>query len=117
MKDNQIHFNVKGGQVKVSYKHTPALDEFLTIVFTGCIAAMNQIVASEPPENQEQCKKDLYDMFNVGASNTLHYFAPEIDARPHLTTQAILEAENAIIEREYRKKKEDPNYESPFAEN
>ena len=42
-------------------------------------------------------------MYNAAASNTLSYFAPEIEMRPHLTAQAILEAENNIINRQYEK--------------
>jgi hypothetical protein len=42
-------------------------------------------------------KEDLYDMYNAAASNTLNIFAPDIEMRPHLTAQAILEAENKII--------------------
>lgn len=47
----------------------------------------------------KQVKEELYDMVNIAASNILHMFAPEIEMRPDLTAQAILEAENAILDR------------------
>jgi hypothetical protein len=36
--------------------------------------------------------------------------------RPHLTAQAILDAENSIIEKEFQKTQKDPEYVSPIAE-
>lgn len=47
-----------------------------------------------------ELKNDLYDKYNFAASNTLAMFAPELELRPNLTTKAILEAENNILERE-----------------
>jgi hypothetical protein len=114
IKDNQFHFNVKNGKVKVSFKETPNLAEFLQVISTGILATMNQVVQSTPEALRQQAKEELYDMYNAAASNTLSYFAPEIDMRGHLTTQAILEAENKIIEREVKKKKQDPSYVIPF---
>jgi hypothetical protein len=59
----------------------------------------------EPSEKErENVQEELYDLFNAGASRTLDLFAPNIEMRPHLTTQAIMEAENAIIERTRKKR-------------
>lgn len=104
MKNNQIYFQIKDDRVKISYKEAVPFTDFLQVISTGVLTAMNSIVASAPEDQQQQIKEDLYDMYNAAASNTLHYFAPEIEMRPHLTSQAILEAEDAIIEREYKKK-------------
>lgn len=95
---NQIYFNLddKNG-VKVSFKQSVPFTEFLQIVSTGVLAAMNAVVASTPDAQKQIVKEDLYDMLNTSASNVLSFFAPEIEMRPHLTTQAILEAENNLI--------------------
>lgn len=95
---NQIYFNLddKNG-VKISFKQSVPFTEFLQIVSTGVLAAMNAVVASTPDVQKQAVKEDLYDMLNTSASNVLSFFAPEIEMRPHLTTQAILEAENNLI--------------------
>lgn len=97
VKDNQIYFNVHGGKVKLSYKRRIPLPEFLQIISTGVLLAMQSIVAATPEDQRQSVKEELYDMYNAAASNTLSYFAPDIEMRPHLTSQAILQAENAIL--------------------
>ena len=97
MQDNQIYFNIKDDKVRVSYKKELPLMDFLQITLTGILNAMLQIV--KVSDNPELTKEELYDMFNKAASRTLEIFAPEIEMRPDLTTQAILEAEDKIIER------------------
>lgn len=99
VRDTTIKFTVKNGQASVSYTNPVSITDMFQIVFTGLLAGMNATVASCPEDQQVQAKEDLYDMLNAAASNTLAYFAPEIEMRPHLTADAILEAENAIIER------------------
>lgn len=115
MKNNQIYFNIKDDKVKLSFKdNSLSITDFLQVVSTGILTAMQGIVNSAPIEQQESIKEDLYDLYNAAASNTLHYFAPEIDMRPHLTAQAILDAEDKLINTEYKKAKEDPSYTSPL---
>lgn len=97
MKNNQIHIQIKDGQVKISHEKPMAITDFLQVMSTSILAAMNGILNSVPEANQQEVKEDLYDMYNAAASNTLNIFAPDIEMRPHLTAQAILEAENKII--------------------
>ena len=99
MKNTTVHIQVQDDKVSISYNHSITLPDFITLMSTAILSAMQQTVASVPEAEREHAKEEIYDMYNAAASNTLHYFAPEIDMRPHLTTQAILEAENAIIER------------------
>lgn len=103
MENNQIHFNVNNNKVKVSFRKPVSLPDFLQIVQSGILTALNSYLKSA--SNEETAKKELYDLYNTACSNTLHYFAPEYDLRPDLTAQAILQAENDIINREYRKLK------------
>ena len=104
MEDNKITFEIKNNKVHVTYERpTLTLADFLQVISTGILQAMNSIVAAAPEDQRTQIKEELYDMYNAAASNTLNYFAPEIEMRPHLTTQAILEAENNIINRQYEK--------------
>ena len=99
MENNQIFFEIKDNQVRVHYRKPITLADFMTVVHTAMLSTMKATVEKTPAEAKEKVKEELYDMLNAAASNTLAYFAPEIEMRPHLTTQAILEAENAILER------------------
>lgn len=49
-------------------------------------------------EQKEQFKHDLYDAYNQAASSVLALFAPELELRPDLTAEAILRAENEILD-------------------
>jgi hypothetical protein len=117
MKDNQIYFNIKDNQVKLSFKDKSLnLSELIQVTCTGILCAMKSVVESAPEDQRQQVMEDLYDLYNAAASNTLAYFAPEIEMRPHLTSQAILDAEDAIINKEYNHAKIDPNYRSPISD-
>lgn len=103
MDNNQIHFNVNNGKVKVSFRKPMGLPDFIQVIQTGILSALNSFL--ESADNKEQAKKELFDLYNTACSNTLHYFAPEYDLRPDLTAEAILKAENDIINERYRKMK------------
>lgn len=116
MENNQIYFNVKDDKVKLSYKNPMTITDFITVVSTGILSVLQSVVQAAPEADRQAIQEDLYDIYNAAASNTLHYFAPEIDMRPHLTAQAILDAENQLIEKEYQRSKKDPTYHSPLAQ-
>lgn len=100
MQNNQIHFNINDGKVKVSFRKPVSLPDFLQIVQTGILTALNSFLDSA--DNKEQAKQELFDLYNTACSNTLHYFAPEYDLHPDLTAEAILKAENEIIDERYK---------------
>lgn len=101
MENNQIYFNIKDNKIKLSYKNPMPITDFLQVISTGILLALKGVVDAAPEESRQEIQEDLYDMYNAAASNTLHYFAPEIEMRPHLTSQAILDAEDAIINRKF----------------
>lgn len=100
MNNNQIHIKIKDGQVTCHTDRPMSIQEFMQATCTCTLGMMQSLLAKAPEESKQEIKEDLYDMYNAAASNTLSYFAPDIDMRPHLTTQAILEAENEIINRQ-----------------
>lgn len=51
-----------------------------------------------PTEHRHLITKHLFDNFNTAASEFLKQLDPESDLRPDLTEEAILAAENAILE-------------------
>ena len=97
---NDIHIHLRDqGKLDVDIKYPLPLDDLLSVYMSCCLASMNQVVSNAPNGKQEECRGVLYDLFNVAASKLLQNFAPELELRPNLTTQAIMEAENAIIMR------------------
>lgn len=81
------------------------IDELLLVYLSLCLNAMKQLAEQAPEDLKVKLKDTLYDMFNYGASNVLAKFAPEIEKRAHLTTDAILKAENELLnDPEYTKK-------------
>ena len=97
MEDVIITITVKDGTVKLDLSNLIDASDLMNITFTALLKAMVSTVESQHEEYQDQCKADVYDMFNAGASNTLMYFAPEYEIRPNLTAQAILKAEDDIL--------------------
>ena len=65
--------------------------DFLTTMLSAILASARQL-----PDTPE-VKEEVYDMINFGASNILSEYAPEIEMRPNLTSDAILKAENELL--------------------
>lgn len=58
----------------------------------------NAFLESVPAEKQPEVKGQMYDMLNEKFSALLELFAPEMELRPDLTAEALLKAENEVIE-------------------
>lgn len=66
-------------------------EEFINLTLTSQLNLFNNLV------EQGADKARLYDLYNEAASAFLSVFAPDIEKRPDLTAEAILEAENALL--------------------
>ena len=77
------------------------VQEVLEITLNAQLAALKQVVDKTPEEHKEEVKKDLFDMYNLGASNILDAFAPEIEVHPELDVHEMLAKENEIIDTAY----------------
>ena len=109
--NNQLYFNVKDNQVTVKSRGPMALEDIVQVTMTGLLGAMNTCLkAAKTPEEEAQLKEYIYDRFNLAASRTLEIFAPEIEMRPSLTTDAILKAENDLLKEEMEKADKDKDY-------
>ena len=115
--------NIAEENGKVSFKLAGGFnaEDVILVCNTVILSAMNQLVNSyrkvlsesaKGPVAQEkidekivELKGMLYDFYNVNAFNLLTEFAPEIEKNPDLTTQAILKAENDLIEEKYEELK------------
>jgi predicted metal-dependent hydrolase len=114
MKDVSIKIKIKNDQLTVEANRGVTSPEYMEIFAKVNLAIMQQTLANASEENRARIEDELYDLYNIAASNTLMLFAPGKELRPNLTAQAILEAENAIIDREYQKTVKDPTYRSPI---
>ena len=84
---------------------TSGLDyqQFLQVILTAIEGAADTLIreakkhADEVPDIEQQCRDALFDLTNIAFSSTLERIDPEGELHPTLTTQAILEAENKII--------------------
>lgn len=111
--------NIAEEDGKVSFKLAGSFtaEDVILVCNTVILSAMNQLVgnyekalaeaAKGPVTDQKwgekvaELKGMLYDFYNVNAANLLSAFAPEFEKNPDLTTQAILKAENDLIEEKY----------------
>ena len=84
---------------------TSGLDyqQFLQVVLTAVEGAADTLIreakkhVDEVPDIEQQCRDALFDLTNMAFSSTLERIDPDGELHPTLTTQAILEAENKII--------------------
>ena len=101
MNEIKIKLNDKN-QMTLTTKKPIHFEDMLQITQTALLSHANTILKNVPEEDLEAVKGSLYDKMNLAFSRTLEFFAPEFEVNPGLTAQAILEAENAIIERQYQ---------------
>lgn len=109
--NNQIYFNIKDNQVSIKSRGPMSLEDLIQVTMTGLLGGMNACLkATKDGDEEKQLKEYIYDRFNMAASRTLEIFAPEIEMRPSLTTDAILKAENDLLIEEIKKAEADDNY-------
>ena len=76
------------------------VQEFSGILLNAILSVFIGVIErQETDEDKYECKMQLYDMFNLQASTFLEQLAPDRELRPDLTAEAIMEAENAILDR------------------
>lgn len=110
MNENQLKYNIQisldtKNQFKVQFSNVP-FPELVRLCLLTIEKAAEKIRDTAPADMQEALASDMYDLINIGTSTLLQRAFPEIEARPDLTVEAILEAENKIIDEEPEKVKE-----------
>lgn len=68
-----------------------------------CLAAIEAMCKqtlsrAEDPNLVKSLEEDMYEMINMGASTLLNRLFPTIEMRPDITVDAIMEAENKLID-------------------
>lgn len=94
----QITVIIEDGRVKLASDEALSTAQIINLLMNGSLAALNANLEDAPKEIQQDLKNHLYDVFNESASNVLAQFAPEIDMRPDITEEAILNEELKIAE-------------------
>lgn len=84
------------GYFLASDKFTP--DEFINTTLQAQMQLFQSILSQAPEDEQLKLKGELYDMYNLAASAFLEAFDPDSELRPDLTAEAILKAENEILD-------------------
>ena len=82
-------------KVSVQISSQTTFPEALVLIQTALLTIMKQADQGIP-----EIKEDVYDKVNTSTSRLLEIYAPEFELRPDLTAQAILEAENKILDRQ-----------------
>lgn len=92
-------------QAVIQFSNIP-FPELVRLCLMAIEKGAERTLTTAPEELQEALANDMYDLINVGTSTLLQRTFPDIDARPDLTVEAILNAEDKIIEEDPEKVKE-----------
>lgn len=95
----RLTITVDDNQVSMHTSGPITFEDLISLTNTVTLGYMNKLKDAAPEDKKEECVNTLYDAYNFAVSHVLEAFAPEKELRPNLTSQAILEAENAIIRR------------------
>lgn len=88
------------GRVSTTTKGTVTLEQLTYALLSTIEGAHNTALEGIPPDYKEELQEFMYDELNLAFSNLLTRFAPHLELRPNLTAEAIMEAENAILDRQ-----------------
>lgn len=74
------------------------LSDIMLSALTGAVLQVKEQTSSLPEEEQTNFNEELFDILNMSFSSALDRMFPEIVLRPDLTEEAIMRAENEILE-------------------
>ena len=87
----------KNKQLKVEAQRC-ILPEAISLCLCAIEAMCKQTLSrTNDPELLQSLEEDMYEMINIGASSLLDKLFPHISARPDLTVDAIMKAEDELI--------------------
>ena len=88
----------KNKQLKVEAQKC-ILPQAISLCLCAIEAMCKQTLSrTNDPELLKSLEEDMYEMINIGASSLLDKLFPHITARPDLTVDAIMKAENELLE-------------------
>lgn len=100
--EHQIVINLsEDGQITMTTNPPMPMPMYLQVVMSTIEATAQATINGAPEEHRTQVRDDLYGLLNFAASAVLDRIDPEYVRNPGLTAEAILKAENEIIEEQY----------------
>ena len=93
-----IKIDHKDHRLEITTDRDYTLPELVDVLFRAALFGMRETLKKVP-----EAKPEIFDMVNYKASALLEHFAPEYELRPGLTEEAIMKAENEILEDEMSK--------------
>lgn len=84
--------------------------DIMESLFSAAGIVCNQLAKPLPEETEEETlerKEKIYDWLNILASSVLQNFMPDKELRPDWTVDAMLEAEDKLIEKRYEELSEE----------
>lgn len=92
----------KDGKLHFYSDEDLSLAQYLDILLNASLFVMNSslehIMKTHEDASEEDAKAAVYDMFNEKATAVLELFSPETNRHGDITEEAILMAENNIVE-------------------
>ena len=87
----------KKNELEVSAEKAP-LPTLIQLCYAAIEASCKQTLKrAEDPNLVKSLEEDMYEMINIGASTLLERLFPNIEARPDLTIDAMLKAEDELL--------------------
>ena len=75
------------------------------LLLTSLLEAMNAALAITPQEQKQEVKEYIFNQVNMGMTEVLNRFAPDIPLRPDITEEAIMDLEYKLAFEKINQKK------------
>lgn len=72
--------------------------EVINMTSNAILNTFTDVLKQIPEDVQQKAREEFYDMYNTAASALLKVLDPQAELHPDITEQAILEAENRILD-------------------
>lgn len=87
----------KQNQLEVSAEKAP-LPTLIQLCYAAIeVSCRQSLKRADDPNLVKSLEEDMYEMINLGASSLLERLFPDIEARPDLTIDAMMKAEDELL--------------------
>lgn len=87
----------KQNQLEVSAEKAP-LPTLIQLCYAAIeVSCRQSLKRADDPNLVKSLEEDMYEMINLGASSLLERLFPDIEARPDLTIDAMIKAEDELL--------------------
>lgn len=105
MKTITINFEEESKKVEILLSTPMTYTDFTMLLLNSIITFANKVLESAPEEHKTAIKGELYDVLNIGTSNALAVFAPELEIKHTSDEEQVLsEMEDFVNAEEHGQK-------------